>query len=477
MRRALSVASECVPLVKTGGLADVAGALPGALAVQGWEMRTILPGYPAVMAAAGRGRVAFEEDDLFGGPGRVLTAKLKGLRIFVVDAPHLYDRDGGPYVDAGGYDWADNAERFAALGWAAARIGAGAVGDWAPDVLHAHDWQAGLAPVYMGMMAEAGSRPGTVLTIHNIAFHGLAPAAKLDALRLPRSGFTEAGFEFWGQIGALKAGIVWADRVTTVSPTYAAELMTPEYGWGLDGVLRARDDAFSGILNGIDTEVWDPSRDPEIATYKAPSGKKRAKAMLRKEFDLPETDGPLAVVVSRLSQQKGLDLLLEALPALIDRGGQLVLLGTGDRKLETDWLMAAAHPNVAVTIGYDEALAHRLIAGGDAIVVPSRFEPCGLTQLYALRYGTIPVVALTGGLADTVIHASPMALRAGVATGLQFHPVGTHTLAAALMRLVSLYRDRTSWTRMQRNGMRQEVSWEAAAVEYAALYDRVAPAP
>lgn len=477
MRRALSVTSECVPLIKTGGLADVAGALPGALAGQGWEMRTILPGYPAVMAAAKRGKVAFEEDDLFGGPARVLTAKVKGLQIFAVDAPHLYNRDGGPYVDAGGYDWGDNAERFAALSWAAARIGAGAVEGWTPDVLHAHDWQAGFTPLYMGMMAEAESRPGTVLTIHNIAFHGLAPSTKLDVLRLPRSGFTEMGFEFWGQIGALKAGIVWADWVTTVSPTYAAELMTPDYGWGLDGVLRAREHAFSGILNGIDTEVWDPSEDPEIATYKAPGGKTRAKAMLRKEFDLPETDGPLAVVVSRLSQQKGLDLLLEALPALIDRGGQLVLLGTGDRKLETDWLMAAAHPNVAVTIGYDEGLAHRLIAGGDALIVPSRFEPCGLTQQYALRYGTIPVVSLTGGLSDTVINASPMALRAGVATGIQFHPVSTHTLAAALMRLVTLFQDRKAWTRMQRNGMRQEVSWDAAAAEYAAVYDKVAPAP
>lgn len=472
MRQALSVASECVPFVKTGGLADVAGALPGALSGEGWELRTILPGYRQVMSALKRPKAVLQEDDLFGGPARLLSAKSEGQRVLVIDAPHLYDRPGGPYLDPNGADWPDNAERFAALGWMAARVAAEGIDGFAPEVLHVHDWQGGFAPLYLTEMG-ARDRVGSVLTIHNIAFHGLAPASMRDRLRLPASGFTQDGFEFWGQINALKAGIVWADRITTVSPTYADELKTPEFGWGLDGVLRMRGADFRGVLNGIDEAVWNPATDPAVDTYSGPSGKRKAKARLRAEFGLPESDGPLAVVVSRLSEQKGLDLLLEALPALIDRGGQLVLLGSGDRRLEFEWQRAAQNPNVAVHIGYDEAMSHRIIAGGDAILVPSRFEPCGLTQMYGLRYGTVPVVSRTGGLADTVIDASPVALRSGVATGIQFHPVTAHALAAALMHLVSLYLQPKVWTQIQKNGMRQALGWNLAAADYAALYAEV----
>jgi starch synthase len=472
MRQALSVTSECVPFVKTGGLADVAGALPHALAGQDWELRTILPGYRQVMAGLKRPKPVLTEADLFGGPARLLSATAGGQSILVVDATHLYDRAGGPYLDASGNDWPDNAERFAALCWMAARVAAEGIAGFAPEVLHVHDWQGALAPVYLAEMG-ARDRVGSILTIHNIAFHGLAPAVMRERLRLPASGFTQDGFEFWGQINALKAGIVWADRVTTVSPTYAAELRTPEFGWGLDGVLRARDTDFTGILNGVDEDSWDPAADPAIDRFKTPAGKARAKARLQKEFGLPKADGPLAVVVSRLSEQKGLDLLLDALPALTDRGGQLVLLGSGDRRLEWEWQRAAQHPNVAVHIGYDEALSHRIIAGGDAILVPSRFEPCGLTQMYGLRYGTVPVVARTGGLADTVIDASPVALRSGVATGLQFHPVTAHALAAALIRLCELYSQPKLWAQMQKNGMRQDLGWGPAAAEYAALYAEV----
>jgi starch synthase len=472
MRQALSVASECVPFVKTGGLADVAGALPHALKPKGWEVRTILPGYRQVMAGLKRPKAVLAEADLFGGPARLLSVRAGGQQVFVVDAPHLYDRAGGPYLDASGNDFPDNAERFAALSWMAARLAADGIEGFAPEVLHAHDWQAGFAPVYLAEMG-ARERVGSILTIHNIAFHGLAPAAMRERLRLPVSGFSQHGFEFWGQINALKAGIVWADRVSTVSPTYAEELKTPEFGWGLDGVLRARGAAFSGILNGVDEDSWNPATDDAIDRFRAPAGKVRAKARLQKEFGLPEADGPLAVVVSRLSEQKGLDLLLDALPALTDRGGQLVLLGSGDRRLEWEWQRAAQHANVAVHIGYDEALSHRIIAGGDAILVPSRFEPCGLTQMYGLRYGTVPVVARTGGLADTVIDASPVALRSGVATGLQFHPVTAHALAGALMRLCDLYAQPKVWAQIQKNGMRQSLGWDIAAADYAALYDEV----
>ncbi len=471
MTRILSVTSECVPLIKTGGLADVAGALPGALAPLGHEMRTILPGYPAVMAALKKPKVVLKEDYLFGGPARLLFAKVDGLALYVLDAPHLFERDGSPYMDAAGYDFTDNAERFAALSWMAMQIARDGADGWVPEVVHAHDWQGGFAPYYL---KANGVNVPSVLTIHNIAFHGLATADKLAVLRLDAAGFNELGFEYWGHIGALKAGLQYATALTTVSPTYARELTTPEFGMGLDGVLRARAGDLTGILNGIDLEMWDPKTDPLIATYKTARGKGRAKARLRKEFGLPDSDGPLAIVVSRLSHQKGLDLLLEALPALIDRGGQLALLGSGDKALEAAFVEAAAsHANIAVRIGYDEALSHRMMAGADAILVPSRFEPCGLTQLYGLRYGTIPLVAATGGLVDTVIHASPMAMRSGVATGIQVFPLTAHALAGALAQLVDLFGDVDAWAMLQSNAMRQSVGWEASAAEYAALYDRL----
>ncbi len=471
MTNILSVTSECVPLVKTGGLADVAGALPKALATLGHDMRTLLPGYRTVLKAVKQPKEVASFGDLFGGKARLLEVTHAGLALYLLDAPHLFDREGSPYLDADGADFGDNPERFAALSWVAAEIADSGAGGWVPDVLHCHDWQAGFAPYYL---KKRGLAAKTVFTIHNIAFQGNAPADRIEALGLDRADFTESGFEFWGQASALKAGLVSADRVTTVSPTYARELMTPEFGMGMDGVLAAREADFSGILNGIDTEVWDPATDPEIATFKTAKGKSRAKTQLRKEFDLPNSDGPLCVVVSRLSHQKGLDVLLEALPALVDRGGQLALLGSGDPALEAAFETAAGHTNVAVRIGYDEGLSHRMMAGADAVLVPSRFEPCGLTQLYGLRYGAIPVVALTGGLADTVIHASPMALRSGVATGVQFGPVTAHALAGALLQTVELFRDAPAWAQMQKNAMKQVVTWDASAAEYASLYEGLA---
>lgn len=478
--RVLSVASECAPLVKTGGLADVAGALPAALRAEGIEMRTILPGYPAVMAALEAGAVqVMAEDRLFGGTARLLVGHAAGLELFVIDAPHLYMREGSIYLGADGNDWSDNPQRFAALSLLAARIGTEGVTidgqGWQPDLLHCHDWQAGFVPDYL---AQMGGRCATVLTIHNIAFQGLTGHHMIEQLGLPRSRFHAEGFEYYGQLSALKAGLMRADRLTTVSPTYAAELMRPEFGMGLDGVMRARRRDLSGILNGIDESAWNPATDPNIAEpYRHPSGKTASRDALRAEMGLPQSSGPLCCVVSRLTEQKGLDLLLEALPALLERGGQLALLGSGDRGLEEAFREAAREDGVAVRIGYDEALSHRLIAGADAILVPSRFEPCGLTQLYGLRYGTIPLVALTGGLADTVINASPAALDRGVATGLQFHPVSADPLAVALGRLCDLYAEPDTWARMQANAMSQPVGWASSARAYAALYrDAIAPA-
>ncbi len=473
LRPVLAVASECAPLVKTGGLADVVGALPAALAAQGWGIRTLLPGYRRVLAALKRPRVLADWPDLLGVPARLLAAQVAGLDLLILDAPALFDREGSPYLDPAGNDWPDNDLRFAALSRAAALIAAGAVPGWRPELVHLHDWQAGLAPVYM---AELGARQPSVLTIHNIAFHGLTGEHRLAALGLPEAGFTLDGFEYYGHISALKAGLTGASALTTVSPTYAQELTTPDFGMGLDGVIRTRGAALGGILNGIDTEVWNPATDPAIRPFTTPGGKAANTRLLRAEFGLKPAEGPLAVVVSRLSDQKGLDLLLAALPALTRCGGQLALLGSGDRRLENAWLgAAAAQPGqVAVRIGYDEALSHRMYAGADAVLVPSRFEPCGLTQMYGLRYGALPVVAQTGGLADTVIHANAAALAVNCATGITHAPGSVPALEHALTLLCALWRDKPAFQRLQRNAMKHPVGWEASAPRYAALYARLA---
>lgn len=478
LRPALSVASECAPLVKTGGLADVVGALPAALRAEGWALRTLLPGYRAVLTQCDGAAPVLTLDDLFGGPARVLAATVAGLDLLILDAPHLFDRDGSPYLDASGDDWADNDVRFAALSFAGAQIAARGVAEggarWLPELVHLHDWQAALVPEYLRAHARPGVREvPTILTIHNIAFHGLAAYERLAALRLDPERFTPEGFEYYGHISALKAGLMGASKLTTVSPSYARELETPGFGMGLDGVIRTRRDDLSGILNGIDTVIWNPGTDPMIRPFRTPRGKAANRAVLCADFGLsPDAPGPLAVVVSRLSAQKGLDLLLDALPALTGRGGQLALLGSGDRALENAWLAAARDmPGVSVRIGYDEALSHRMYAGADAVLVPSRFEPCGLTQLYGLRYGAVPVVAQTGGLADTVIHANDAALRRGVATGLTHTPGDAGALRHALTQLCDLYANPGIWTALQKNAMQHPVDWTASSPQYARLYN------
>lgn len=465
--KVLSVTSECVPLVKTGGLADVAGALPGALKAEGIAVRTLIPGYRTVMEKIGKSKAVFEIANCFGGPATVLSTKHAGLDLLVLEAPHLFDREHGIYLNGTGQDWPDNIERFAALSRVAADIASGAIRDWRPDIVHCHDWQAGLTPYYINL---DDTKVRSVMTVHNIAFQGIAPAQKRGELGIASKDFTPNGVEYFGNISTLKAGLVYADKITTVSPTYAQELMTPEFGMGMDGILRQRQGDLAGILNGIDESVWSPDADKYISTYKTPRGKAANKKALRAEFDLPESDGPLCIVISRLTEQKGLDLLLEALPTLLSRGGQLALLGSGDPALENAY-KSLNDPNVAVRIRYDEPLSHRMIAGADAILVPSRFEPCGLTQLYGLRYGTLPVVALTGGLADTVIPSTPAALAVGVSTGIQFHPVSSHALGNALSRLCDLFDKPKLWAKLQRNAMKQPVGWDMSAEVYTALYN------
>ncbi|MBB6250640.1 glycogen synthase GlgA [Nitrospirillum iridis] len=474
----LSVASEVFPLIKTGGLADVVGALPGALAAEDVAVRTLVPGYPSVLAALADVTPVHSFDELFGGPARLLAGTARGLDLVVVDAPHLFDRPGNPYVGPDGRDWPDNPLRFAALSRAAAEIGLGRTSLPRPDVVHAHDWQAGLAPAYLHY--EGGPRPGTVITVHNLAFQGQFDATLLHNLGLPSHSFGMDGVEYYGAVGYLKAGLQLADRLTTVSPTYAQEIRGPEAGMGLDGLLRARANRLSGIINGIDTTVWDPAHDPLLpAPYSArqPKGRALSKAALQQRFGLTDDPGALVFgVVSRLSWQKGLDLLLEALPTLLATGAQLVLLGAGEAALERGYRdAAAAHPGrVGCIIGYDEALAHLIQAGAEALIVPSRFEPCGLTQLCALRYGAIPVVSSVGGLADTIIDANEMAIANGVGTGLRFQPTTTLALEGALQRAASLHADAAVWKRLRRNAMATDVSWTNPARHYAALYRELA---
>ena len=475
----LSVASEIFPLIKTGGLADVAGALPGALKAEGVAMRSLVPGYPAVLAALRKSDAAHEFADLFGGPARLLAGKARGLDLFVLDAPHLYDRPGNPYLGPDGRDWPDNAFRFAALARVAADLGRGLLPAFVPTVVHCHDWQAGLTPAYLTY--GGGARVPTVMTVHNLAFQGAFPAALLRPLGLPEAAFTVDGVEYHGQIGFLKAGLRLADRITTVSPTYADEICSDEFGMGLQGLLRGRADRLTGILNGIDTEIWNPATDTLIAApYHAGDLAPRAmnKQALQARLGLAEAPEALLFgVISRLGWQKGLDLLVDALPVLLAEGAQLALLGAGDPALEAAFrAAAAAHPGrVGCVIGYDEGLAHLIQAGCDALLVPSRFEPCGLTQLCALRYGAVPVVARVGGLADTVIDASPVARAAGVATGVQFAPVNNTMFEGAIRHAAALWRSPDEWARLQCNGMATDVSWHGPAKAYAALYRALAP--
>ncbi|WP_420899256.1 glycogen synthase GlgA [Fertoeibacter niger] len=471
--RVLSVASECVPLLKTGGLADVVGALPAALAAEGWQMRVLMPAYRSLRGRAEGWAEVFREPDLFGGEGRVLAGEVAGNAMLLLDAPHLYDRDGGPYSGPGG-DWTDNAQRFAALSWVAARIAREGLADgWRPDLLHAHDWQGGFAPAYLAYGPPTDVK--SVITVHNIAFQGWAPASMLGALRLPYEEFHAEALEYFGGLSSLKAGLVTADAITTVSPTYAAELMRPEFGMGLQGVIAARADRVSGILNGVDTAVWSPEAEERPYALRSLKRKAESRAALCTAFTL-DVPGPLAIVVSRLTDQKGIDLIPSVLPDFIAAGGGLAVLGSGDPALEGAMraLEMRFPGRVGVRIGYDEGLSHLMFAGADAVLVPSRFEPCGLTQMYGLRYGTLPVVAAVGGLADTVITANPAGLAAGVATGITFHPTDAAAFGQALRQLLALYADPVQWGQVQRNAMKHPVGWESSAAAYAALYARLA---
>lgn len=482
--RVLFVASEVFPLVKTGGLGDVIGALPGALRRCGADLRILLPGFPEILGGIDAPRRLLTFGPVFGASVVTLVSgrlPKSDVGVYVIDAPFLYARPGNPYVGPDGHPWPDNHLRFALLGWVAAHLAGGELDRWRPQIVHGHDWHAGLAPVFLS--AQPLSPVRTVFTVHNLAFQGLFSLESCAPLGLPPESLTPSGLEFHGQVSFMKGGLHYADALTTVSPSYAREILTPRFGFGLDGVMAQRADTLSGILNGVDYEVWSPDADPLIAQrYEAEhlSGKDACKTALQRELGLAEAPGrPLLAVVSRLTEQKGLDLLLQCLPKMVHAGAQLAVLGSGDKVLEDGFRhVEAAHPgSVAVRTGFDEALSHRIFAGADMILVPSRFEPCGLTQMYGLRYGAVPIVHRVGGLADTVVDATAENLAAQRATGFVFAQPQAASLAAAIDRALELYRQPAAWKRLAARGMAQDFSWDRSAELYMGLYRRLLEGP
>jgi starch synthase len=478
--RVLHVSAELYPWVKSGGLGDVAAALPPALAAQGVDARLLLPGFAGFLDAfADIVDVVRLATPYASERVRIGLARLPGTdsRAYLVDHPAFYDRPGNPYAGPDGADWPDNHRRFGLFGWVAAALARGADSGWRPDILHCHDWHGGLAPAYLAASPSANGGPTTVFTIHNLAYRGLFPASAFVELALPAQFFAVEGVEFYGQVSFLKAGLQYSDTLTTVSPTYAREIQTPDFGWGLDGLLRRRANVLSGILNGVDPQIWDPRHDPTLPRpygfADTTDGKRAAKAALQSRLGLAvDAAAPLCGVVSRLTWQKGLDVLLAALPQLAAEG-QLAVLGSGDADLESGFAAAARaqQGRVAVEIGYDETLAHRIYAGADLVLMPSRFEPCGLTQLYALRYGALPLVRRVGGLADTVVDANAVTLADGTATGFAYDEETPAALLAALGRAEELMRQPELWRRMIRQAMTRDFSWASAARHYRDLYE------
>jgi starch synthase len=486
-RTILFAASEAQPLIKTGGLADVAGSLPPALRKLNNDVRLILPAYPeAVERAIPLKTVATL--NVAGAPGevRLLEGQFDGiLPLYLVDAPGLFDRTGNPYSDSSGKDWADNAARFALFCRVVTLVAMNrAELDWRPDVVHCNDWQTGLVPA---LLAQEWNRPATVFTIHNLSYQGVFDHATFESTRLPKNLWSPEGLEFHNNLSFIKGGLVFADQVNTVSPTYAQEILTPEFGYGLEGLLQHRTDRLSGVLNGINYQEWDPASDPALSQHYDTNTfelKQVNKVMLQQEMGLPvQEDVMLFGHVGRTVEQKGIDLLLETIPELLSRDGvQLVILGNGDQQLEQELRdMAECYPNLmAVHIGYSEELAHRIEAGCDCFLMPSRYEPCGLNQLYSLRYGTVPIVHRTGGLADTVVDVTPENLLDDTATGFVFDRPEPAALLEAMERAIDYYqRPGVWWRKLAINGMQQDFSWKASAQHYLELYQQAIdnPAP
>jgi starch synthase len=478
MPKILFVSSEVNPFMKTGGLGDVSASLPHALAELGHDVRILMPGYADALARVPEAEaIAAWTSPLAGAPTRLLATRLpeSSVPVWLLEAPGFSDRPGNPYLGADGHGHPDNAERFDLLARAATALAGDRGGlDWRPDVVHCNDWQTGLVPVRMLQYRVPGA---TLFTVHNLAYQGLFAAEAFDRLDLPPWMWTMDGLEFHGHLSFMKGGVAFADRLTTVSPTYAEEIRTPAHGWGLEGLFQHRAEDLVGILNGIDRRYWDPRRDPFLDVHFHRDdlrGKAVNKERLQAELGLTQSPGtPLAAVITRLADQKGIDLILAALPELLRGGLQVAVLGSGERTYERSLTaLAGRHPDrMAVTIGFDEPLAHRMEAGADLFLMPSRFEPCGLNQLYSLAYGTVPVVHAVGGLADSVTDATADNLASGEADGIQFSGETAADFTAAVNRALRLYAEPATWRRLQRAGMGRDFSWERSAARYLEEYE------
>lgn len=479
MARLLFVASEAFPLVKTGGLADVAGALPEVLRQMGMDVRLLLPAYADALNHLEAPPEAAHELTVAGHRVRILQCRLPGtpLCTWLLEHPIFTGREGNPYHDAAGAPWSDNADRFMLLSQVAAHLSTCDTAlDWRPDILHCNDWHTGPA-IALAHLVER--RPRTLFTIHNLAHMGIFDRATFDRLGLPGQLWQERGLEYYGQFSFIKGGLVFADEITTVSPTYAREICEAPGGMGLEGLLHARRDHLTGILNGIRSDAWDPATDACLAqTYDAGCLDKKAlnRRALQRELGLQQRDDcPLLGFVGRLVEQKGLELMLPVLAQLLDSPAQIVMLGTGEVRYEQALReLAARRPqSMAIALAYNEGLAHRIEAGADIFLMPSLFEPCGLNQLYSLRYGTLPVVRAVGGLADTVTDATPETLRAGTATGFVFREPQPDDFLAAAQRAIRLWRDPAAWRAVQQTAMAQDFSWQRSALRYLELYGSI----
>jgi len=457
----------------------VSGALPLALRELGHDVKLLIPGYKSVLAKITHINSLGELQVFANIRCELLSAKLPNTELDVIVIRHsgLYERDGSPYVDTEGSDWHDNAMRFGVLSKVASLLSCQRhYLNWLPEVVHCNDWQSGLTPCYMRLCEHSTAK--TLFSVHNLAFQGNFPPHWLSPLELPVTAFQMNGLEFYAQLSFMKAGLFYADQLSTVSPTYAKEIQTETFGFGLQGLIQARQHQLTGILNGINTEEWNPATDshlPYCYTEQTLSNKQGVKQQLQLVSHLPVSNQqPLFGVVSRLTHQKGLDILLEALPELVAMDCQLVVLGSGDKSFEARFLQfSQEYPkHISVTIGYDEPLSHLIMAGADAFIMPSRFEPCGLNQLYALRYGTLPIVSNTGGLADSICHTSDETLRQGVATGFKLASVDKMSLLVTLQQVLSTWQEKTSWQAIQTNGMKQALGWQESAKAYVALYEK-----
>ncbi len=479
----LFITSEAHPLIKTGGLGDISAALPAALRELGVDVRLLIPGYPKVLAGLRYKRKVARFSSLSHFPPFVLwSARLptgkgasKGVPIFVIDCPSLYQRNGGPYTDTAGQDWPDNELRFGLL----SKIGAILASDaspliWRPNIVHCNDWQSGLTPAYLHFYQ--GRKAASLMAIHNLAFQGVFPSSTLTRLGLPNTSFNINGIEYYGGISFLKAGLYYCDRIITVSPTYAKEIQTLPWGFGLQGLLAERRNHISGIVNGIDSTEWDPATDPCLAknyTVKKIATKGINKRALQQVMGLVvDPDIPLFGMISRHTYQKGCDLLLQVAPSLAKLPAQLVVLGSGEVGLDRELAaLEKNHPGrIAVRIGFDETLSHLIEGGADSFLMPSRFEPCGLNQMYSQRYGTPPLVHATGGLLDTVVDCTPTTLADGSASGFLFHEMDPGSFLAGIQRVIDSYCNKTTWLRLQRNGMVKDFSWRPSSIAYRDIY-------